>query len=232
MGRDRDLRDEIAALYMEMVIQVGPEKVRILDIAKRLGINKNSYYYHFSSKYSVAYWIFRRDVARMLDAHFEPEHFVRLEVDEFASSKNRFPELPYYARVPSGARMLDHGIFFKHLVLCLRERQPFYRLMLQDATLDNLSSYMRRLYGGAFMRDIDIIADGRYIPPETQGFLSHSLLSLFMGMLDELVSAQELSPVLLDEAKNPFWNFAAESVNEAIRNHPITSGRLSFADIR
>ncbi len=51
---------------------------------------------------------------------------------------------------------------------------------------------------------------------------------MIAGMLEELVCCQEMSAELLDDDKNPFWNLAAESVEAAIRSHPIGSAKFSF----
>lgn len=226
--RARNLPGEIADAYIEAVLDQGPQKVRVLDLAKGLGINKNSYYYYFSSKNSIGYWIFRRDVANMLDECIAPEHHVFLSDDEFPFDRTRYASFAYYARIPSGVRMLDQGEFFKQLVVYLRRRQQFYRLMFQDRSSDNLVTYMNRYYEHALLRDVQIIADGRYLPAETHTFLARSFTKLFLGMLVDLVIEPELPDVLLNASSNPFWNISAEAINEAIRNHPISRSPLTL----
>lgn len=224
----RDLKQEIADAFIEIAIQNGPDKVCVLDITKAVGINKNSFYYHFASKYHVAYWIFRSDMANMLNEHFESDQLVYLEEGSDKESKSRFSGLPYYVRIPQGARMLDQGPFFKQTILCLRKRREFYSSMLQDSSLDNLKSYMEALYQPAFNHDIELLAAGRYLPPMTQKFLAGCYLKMFLGMVEELVCQRDMPEELLNDEKNPFWNLATESISEAIRNHPIKSTDFTF----
>lgn len=229
LQRKRDLKNEIAEVFMDMVKTSGPDKVCVLDIAKAVGINKNSFYYHFASKYSVAYWIFRNDIAAMLEERFDPDHLVYLKKESNEFGKNAYADLPYYARVPEGARMLNQGLFFRESVLCLRERRDFYRCMMRsDASVDSLMSYVEKVYGPAFYQDVSLIANGRYLPPATHSFLAGCCLKQYTGMLEELVCMRDLPEDVLSDAKNPFWNFAAESVNEAIRKHPVKSTTFSF----
>lgn len=149
--KKRDLKGEIAQVFEDTVRTEGIEKVCVLDIAKELNINKNSFYYHFSSKYSVIYWIFRIDIAAMLNEHFASDQLVYLEGESHGFGRDGYPDMPYYVRIPQGARMLDQGAFFKEAVLRLRQRRDFYRcVMRRDASVDSLMSYVEKLYAPAF----------------------------------------------------------------------------------
>lgn len=225
--KKRDLKGEIAQVFVDTVRTEGIEKVCVLDIAKELNVNKNSFYYHFSSKYSVIYWIFRTDITAMLNEHFASDQLVYLEGESHGFGRDGYPDMPYYVRIPQGARMLDQGAFFKEAVLRLRQRRDFYRcVMRRDTSVDSLMSYVEKLYAPAFFKDVSLIAGGRYIPPATHFFLAKSFLKLYVGMMEELVCAWDLPEDLLLDSKNPFWNISAESIQEAIRKHPIKSAEF------
>ena len=221
-------KEKLAQIYIDMVADDGPADVRVLDIVRKAGVNKNSFYYHFSSKYSVAYWIFRTDIASMIEEVFDCSSHVFPAQDSVAVEKDLFPELPYYVRLLTGARMFDQGAFLKQMVLALRKRQKFYRAMFKDQEPDNLKLYIQNLYYPAFLQDIEFIADGRYIPAQTRGFLARGSLALFVGMLENLVCSKELPDEVLDDAENPFWNILPESIEGAIRNHPVTATSFSL----
>ena len=221
-----DVKEAIAQAYMERAIKEGFDKIRVLEIAKDLGINKNSFYYHFATRKSVAYWIIRRDIAQILEEHFDPSQFVYVDPTVFANPKDAFEELPYYVRIPKGARMLDQGSFIKQIVLKLRENQSYYRTCFQEESLESTMSYLGRLFKPAMERDVDIIADGRYLTKASRQFLAIGLMNMNFGLIKDLACAPTLPDGIFDDSKNPFWNMAAESLNDALRNHPIYDARF------
>lgn len=223
-----NLKESIAQAFLEMVVAKSIDSISVLDIVREVGVNKNSFYYHFPSKYGVAYWILRSDIASMLEENFDEPYLVFPEERATTLKKNLYPDLPHYVRVPTGARMLDQGAFFKLSVNALREKRSFYQALFKDSSLDNLKSYIEKLYYPTFLKDVEFIADGRYVPEQTRSFLAKGYLALFVGMLEQFVCSQELPDDLLDDEKNPFWNIAAESIENALRNHPITNTSFSF----
>ena len=211
---------------MARVVRDGQENVRVLDIAKEIGVNKNSFYYHFATRQSVAYWIIRRDIAQVLEESFDPDYFVYVDPEWFSNRKDAFEELPYYVRVPLGARMLDQGRFLKELALKLRENQDFYRVLFQEDHAESTTSYLRKLFLPAMEHDVDVIADGRYLSDSTRRFLAACMMNMNFGIIKELVNEKGFSDDVFDDQQNPFWNIAAESLNEALRNHPIFNTRF------
>ena len=55
----RDTRQLIADAFVGAVRETSLSRVRIADLIDELGINRNTYYYHFSSKLETALWVFR-----------------------------------------------------------------------------------------------------------------------------------------------------------------------------
>ena len=58
----RDTRQLIADAFTDAVRKTSLSRVRIADLIEQLGINRNTYYYHFSSKHETALWVFRCDL--------------------------------------------------------------------------------------------------------------------------------------------------------------------------
>ena len=206
-------------------------KISVLDLVKDAEINKNTFYYHFASRQSIAYWIIRDDIARVITDNFDSERFVYVDANAFIDDKDAFEDLPYYVRERTGPRTLEQGKFLKFLVLRLRENQRFYRVLLGDAAPEGVRAYLKRLYLPAMEEDVDIIAGGRYLSPETRAFLAGVLLNINFGIIKDLVSEPELPEKLLDDAENPFWNMAAEGLSALLHNHPIAGGGLSASTL-
>ncbi len=206
----------IAETAVRQMLSVGYDKVRVLDIAREAGLNKNSFYYHFSSREEVVRWLLRYDIARMLTEAFEEEYLVPV-----GPGAGLYPNLPYYVRIPLGARMIDQGAFMRSVVAALRTRQAFYTEVFLHENTFSLIAYMEKLYRPLFAQDVEHIAAGRYLPEKTKAFLVEYFLKAFMGMVKHMVTIPELSDGLMDEDLNPFWNMGMESLSQAIRAHPF-----------
>ncbi len=233
MAKRRDVKEDIARAYMERAAHGDRDKIRVLDLVEEVGVNKNTFYYHFASRQSVAYWIIRKDIAQVIEENFDPEYHVFVNLETFPEKKDAFADLPYYVRVPRGARMLDQGAFIKLLVMKLRENQAYYRSCFQGDNIENTSNYLDMLYRPAMLEDVDFIADGRYIPSATKDFLASCMMNINFGIIKDFACKTRLPKGLFDDEDNPFWNYAAESLHEGLRSHPIMnrrymSGKLGF----
>ena len=225
-ARQGEIKEAIALAYMQRAIRDGQDKIRVLDLAKDAGVNKNSFYYHFATRQSVAYWIVRRDIASVLEESFDAGLHVFVEADLFPNGKDAFEELPYYARVYEGARMLGQGEFLKQLVLKMRANQDYYRTCFWDEGPEGTMAYLRLLYKPAMEEDVDIIAGGRFLPDPTRAFLAASMLNMNLGIVRDMVCEPAVPDGIFDSQDNPFWNMAAESLNDALRNHPVVNPRF------
>ena len=56
---ERSTRFAIAEEFKRMVRETSLSKVRVADLIANMGINRNTFYYHYASKMDVAYLIFR-----------------------------------------------------------------------------------------------------------------------------------------------------------------------------
>ena len=74
--------------------------VHVSKLIQTLGINRNTFYYHFDSKHDVAMYVFRVDLAKQLRTCVQPEHLLETPV----SKKRKAESLPFYMHYEIGAR--------------------------------------------------------------------------------------------------------------------------------
>lgn len=55
-------KQAIVASTKELVNEKGFEKISVIEIAKRCGVNRNTFYYYFKDKYEVVEWIFKNEI--------------------------------------------------------------------------------------------------------------------------------------------------------------------------
>lgn len=205
----------IADGFIEKVSASSLARLRIADLIDALDINRNTFYYHFSSKYDVAMWIFRRDLATELYASFPDDCLVK----SLIGGKEDDSPSPYYVHVEIGAHMLDFSGFLKALVRCTAKREEFYRRLFATGELE-FASCVTNLFYPAVRGDIDFILGGRYMPQTTRHMLSTLYTRSIVSLIGFCLESDDRDD-LLDDRTNPFWNMIQESLHDAIQAHPI-----------
>lgn len=62
-----DLTKQAIVTSMKELVSEKPfDKISVIEIAKRCGINRNTFYYYFKDKYDVLEWIFRTEIETIL----------------------------------------------------------------------------------------------------------------------------------------------------------------------
>lgn len=192
--------------------------MRVADLIEELGINRNTFYYHFSSKYDVALWALQEDLASELEATFQQSELMCLP-----DGKAKESRIPYYVHVENGAHALDESGFLKALVRCTLRRKDFYRKLFNTQEYEFSRCFLSRYYP-AVEQDVKFVLGGRYMPPETIQYLAN------LGARTMLITVEFNLNVskddrMLDEKINPFWNFFHEALSAAVTNHPINRYR-------
>ena len=211
----RDTRQLIADAFTDAVRKTSLSRVRIADLIEQLGINRNTYYYHFSSKHETALWIFRCDLARELEALLPADQLVS------APFSKRIPQkMAFYSHVEIGARTLDASLFLKGLLACVGRDPDFYRKLFSAMEPEFMDS-VARLYYPMLVEDVKFILDGRYMPPETLHMVATLSVKHLLSIVEFFLQNPRIQEQLLDERMNPFGNALQESLCELIQAHPI-----------
>lgn len=194
--------------------------VQVAKLIKELGINRNTFYYHFPSKYDVALYVFRTDLADALVRAF-PEYelvYAPLGPDPQAA------ELPFYVHREIGARTLDFGDFFKTLVRCVLARPQFYGKVFERRESE-FRALVYELYRPAVTADLKFVLGGRYMPPSTFDFFCHRYTHLVYETAEYYLKHSRDAETMLDNAVNPFWNMPYESLVHSLQMHTIPRPR-------
>ena len=201
--------------------------VQIAKLIKQLDINRNTFYYHFTSKYDVALHVFRSDLARELTDSFPAYELVSLALDDGQKSE----ALPYYVHREIGARTLDFGDFFKALVRCVLARESFYRKLF-DQRESEFRSLVFELYQQAVASDLEFMLGGRYLPPPTFEYFRHQYTELIYDTAAYYLRHSRDARSMLDDAVNPFWNMPYEALVYELQLHTVKRPRRDSSQER
>lgn len=211
----KDTRSAIAKLFCEQVRATSLDKIRVGDLIKELGINRNTFYYYFASKNDVAIYAFRKDLDERLRRVYPASELLTQHSDD-----DPFAGLAYYGRTETGARTLDHNQFTKCLLQCIGEDRALYRNLFTWREIDFVQ-YMRALWRKAIAEDVETILDGRYMADETKDMLAGYGSNNIIGIAFFGVDKADKLELFCDERINPFGNLVLESIQDAIKRHPL-----------
>lgn len=211
----RDTRQLIAEAFVDAVRETSLSRVRIADLIEELGINRNTYYYHFSSKHETALWVFRCALSRKLEEALPESQLIRTPF-----SKRIPQELALYSHVEIGARTLDSTLFTKSLLESVADDVDFYRKLFTVHEPEFVSA-VEQLYYPLLESDVKFILDGRYMPPETLHMLVTLSVRYITSAVEFFLHNPSIQQGLLDDRVNPFGNALQESLCTLIQAHPI-----------
>ena len=137
----RDTRAEIATAFKESVRKTSLSQTRVADLISELSVNRNTFYYHFGSKYDVAMWIFRTSLAAKLRHDFPESQLVSAPFSSTGAGKD---SLPYYVHKETGARTLDTSGYYKALVATVLEDPISTASFLRRANTNSSSKLPKR----------------------------------------------------------------------------------------
>ena len=210
------MKQKIVDAVVDITEASSMRSVHIAKIIKELGINRNTFYYHFDGKYDVAMYVFRHDLADELTANVPPDRLLEAPL----SSEGISEMLPYYVHFETGARSLDLSDFFKSLVRCVMRRPSFYDKLFNNKEPE-FKARMDTLYRPAVEDDFKFVLDGRYMPKETFDYLVSRYLDDISFIPSYHLANTAASAQLLDERINPFWNLPYEILPPELQKHPI-----------
>ena len=211
----QETRQAIIDAFVERVEKSSLSSVRVAELISSLGINRNSFYYYFPSKFDVAMSVFFEDMDRKLCSKLPTEELVYSTLPGKDSLDRRYA---IYTHVETGARTLDASEFTRALMHCIIDRHSFYRKLFRREELD-FELRVKNLYEPLIASDVDFMLGGRFMPEQTR----RMLVSLGTS---ELITCAELCAAepddsLLSEQTNPFANIIHESLFNAIQSHPV-----------
>lgn len=211
----QDTKKRIVSAFVERVEGGSLGRVRVAELISALGINRNTFYYYFPSKYDVAMSVLFEDLDRELRARLDDRELV---FSTLPGKDQLDTHYAVYTHVETGARTLDASAFIESLTSSLLARRRFYgKLFTRDE--NDFTLRIRNLYEPLLASDADFMLGGRYMPPQTKRMLVSWCVA---GILDcAEFAVREGDREMLDKAANPFSNVIHESLFAAIQAHPV-----------
>lgn len=194
--------------------------VQVAKLIEKLGMNRNTFYYHFPSKYDVALYAFRTDLAAALRQSFPEHELVYAPLDAGRDAE----ALPCYVHREIGARTLDLGDFFKELVRCVLASPAFYSKLF-DYKEPEFHTLITELYRPIVRKDLEFVLGGRYLPQSTIELFQHRYTELIYETAEYYLRHSRDAEAMLDNAVNPFWNMPYDALVYELQMHPIKRPR-------
>ena len=216
-------KETIVEAFIANVENGSLRAVQVAKLIKALGINRNTFYYHFPSKYDVALYVFRRDLALELKRSFPENELVAAPLDDDPESE----ALPFYVHREIGAHTLDFGDFFKALVRCVLMRPAFYGKLFESREFE-FQSLVCELYRPAVKKDLEFVLGGRYLPPSTFDWFCHKYTCLVYETAEYYLKHSRDAEAMLDDSVNPFWNMPYEALVYELQMHSIPRPRQAL----
>ena len=204
----------IADALVELCNEQPLKKVSISDIVERTGKNRKTFYYHFEGKESLIRWIFRRDLADVLNQRIPPEELVYE-----AEGPQTYPTLPYYVCRKVGVRSLNGSVFLEMLATCFSQRRQFYAKILRISGPDSLQTYLKQLYTTALAQDVRFTLSNRYLDEGNIRFLSEFYAGAIVTYIVDKVCDPTCQEILADV--KPFQNIVHSSLESEIKKQQL-----------
>ena len=218
----RDTKRLIANEFISRVRATSLAQVRIADLIASLDMNRNTFYYHFTSKYDVAMWVLRTDLADALRNALPERQLISAPVGNGDTKE----VLPYFTHVEVGARTLDSSAFLQSMAGCVLKDPSFYRKLftIRETEFSNL---ITALWQPAFYDDISFMLGGRPMNDSVHALLAFTSVRNMQAVIEYILEHEREAATFLDEDANPFWGFINESLRAAIQQHPISRPRTA-----
>ena len=138
----------LAESFVELAEMRPLDDITVNMIVDGLGKHRKTFYYHFSDKQQLIAWLFRYELAQMLEESFPRELLV------YEGGDGPFSEFPYYVRNIGDAGRIYNAPFFDGLYSCFERRRRYYRNVFSKLGPDTLEHYLMTLYRPAIADDI------------------------------------------------------------------------------
>lgn len=213
-------KQTIVDTFIDKVEAGSLRTVQVAKLIKEIDINRNTFYYHFPSKYDVALYVFRTDLAQYLEASFPEDELLFAPVSTQPGSE----QLAYYTHREIGARTLDFGGFFKALVRCVINRSSFYGKLF-DSSEREFRSLTDALYRPAVQKDLEFVLGGRYLPSCTFDLFLTKYTGLVYETAEYYLKHSRDAERMLEDTVNPFWNMPYEALVYELQMHTVNHVR-------
>lgn len=196
-------REDLVRAFIELSEATGPKAVTASAVARRAGVSRKTFYYHFQSIEELHIWMFRKDLGAVLEHNYPKSQLVYEEDPESPTA-----EFPYYARVLLSERLMSQAPFFEHLGRVLGSRSWLYAELLESNRKGGFLDYLHRLYEKAMLEDASVVLEGHEISDSALAFISKWLTGAFLSRMVTMLRYGE--PYGSMDDISPFCNIQHE----------------------
>lgn len=157
---------DMYGVFREAVKQ-GTGKTSVSAIVEATGLNRNTFYNHFSHRDELVAWGFRFDLLQTLLLSHQIDDLVAPPADPYG-----FEDLPCYYRVPSGTLSLNQSGFFEEFYSVFYLHKDYYRALLAGPFAEPFCRYLVELMQSLFREDIDYFLSGRKMPVQAKEYIA------------------------------------------------------------
>lgn len=200
----------IGDTFVELAEHQPIEKISISDVVNASGKNRKTFYYHFEDKNHLIRWIFRNDMACVLQERFEANQLVYEQ-----EGNGAMPDLPYYTFKKMGIRSLDGSQFVRAFAATLQTKRSYYAKALRSNSPDGLRAYLISLYTPALESDIDFILSNRSLDEASIRFLAQFYIGGLVTHMADRLADPSACDILA--GIGPFENIIHDSIEHEIR---------------
>ena len=193
------MKTAIAQAFAALVTEGStPHRVTVVDVARRLGIDRKTFYYYFETSDILVQWIFRKAMCSIVT---KPEFASATLVYPEKNSHDSFPDLPFYIEVASESDFSYQTLYFKYWGQYFQANREFYKRIFTGTTSFKLFDYITTLYLPAIEQDIHKMLGRRNLPEAVMKFLAeyHTMgifgrVSYHYIRTDSFMMQRELDP--------------------------------------
>ena len=195
--RDRNIaKTEIYGAFRGF-IQSGRAKVTVSSVVEATGMNRKTFYNHFTNQDELVAWGFRRDLLDTLLGRCDATELLDPPEDPYG-----FEGLPCYSRTPSGTLSLDQSLYLSDFQNTFSANRDYYRSLLRTEFSAPFCRYLVELFRGLFYEDVEYFLSGRKMPDESKRLVAtffaegvvHHTIDAFTGLVPQ-IAVEEGSPV-------------------------------------
>lgn len=210
----KDMQHQIADCFIDLVsTSLNQSKgVSVTSIVDTLHIDRKTFYNHFGNTTDLVIWIYRDALQKMLlGSDFFGSEFVYPS----PSLNDKFPEMPFYARIRGANGTLNQRAYYKGIGKIFQSKREYYQRIFSYSCYIDFFSYMIALYLPAIRDDIVLLlGPDRTMPKVAIDFLAEYHTMGIFGRLSYHYS--ETKRFMMQDELDPFWNYAHETISRTI----------------
>jgi AcrR family transcriptional regulator len=199
---------QIAEAFVQLVEELGLERVFVSNIVERLGKNRKTFYYHFEDKQELIIWLFRYELGCALQERYDNDLLVFEHYDKLDGRS--YQAYPYYTCIKNSAHTLDSSGFFEVLCRTFEARRGYYQAVLAEDDIYSLRAYLGRLYTPALTADIRFMLGNRSLGADYVRFLAEFYTGAFISYIASAIQGERDLDIF--SSAGPFTNIIHSSL--------------------